>query len=107
MSKVIKIKYGQISDFRHYPVTGVFGGMIHPDLITMTFVADRPILPTTEEVPVDEAGNPIGQPIYTRNSEESILREAQTSISINLDSARIILKWLQEKIDIAESLHEK
>ena len=95
--KTVKIKYVKSNDFKTALATGVYGGLTSTGLINANFFTDRSIIPTHQEIEVDEEGRIHGTPKDTKDGH--MVREVQFGTLLDMNTARIIIDWLNTKID--------
>jgi uncharacterized protein YuzE len=95
-NKKIEIKYLRAYDYRASVSTGVYGGITPTGLISANFYIDRIAVPDSEEIEVSEDGKVVGQPVVHTGAH--LIREVQHGVLMDLNSARVIVNWLNGKI---------
>ncbi len=100
-----KIKYHFIKSnfFRVVHCDGVWGGLTSHRNIQMTFFNERNAIPQSTELEVTEDG----KAIETRQGKVGITRELEVDVVLNIETAKALQKWLEEKIRLAEDLQGK
>ena len=83
-------------------VTGVYGGLTTNGLINANFFNERAVLPDSQMVEVNEDGVIIGKPIDKKDGD--IMRELQSGLLMDVNTARVIIRWLESKIKDLERL---
>lgn len=97
--KVIKFDYIKSRYFRVIHADGVSGGTT-PNLdIHIAFWNERPSIP--EHVEYEETSS--GEVIERIDAPEAIIREVEVSMILNIDTAQIIIDWLQEQVEEVQS----
>lgn len=102
MAKSIKIKYIKANDFKTSLATGVYGGVTGNGLINVNFFTDRAVIPDFQEVEIDDKGRTTGLPKDTRDSDA--VREVQSGIMMDVNTAKVVVAWLDSKIEEHERL---
>ena len=91
------------SDFKTIYGSGVFGGITPQGLININFFTERAPLPKRIVLEIDEkTGSLLGE--VERESKEGLIREVNCGILMDINAAKQLLNWLQEKIDQHEDL---
>ncbi len=93
----IKIRYLKAYDYKASLATGVYGGITANGMINANFFTDRTILPDSQLIEVDDKGVPIGLPKDQKDGD--LLREVQTGILMDVNTAKVIVAWLDSKIE--------
>jgi hypothetical protein len=98
----ISFNYRKSPAFRTVHSDGVFGGVSPKGLITMTFFSERAPIPqqVTHELVAGRLGKELEE---LRVSLEGILREAEVCVVLDIDMARVLVGWLQEKIGLVDA----
>lgn len=96
----IKYKYIFSKDYNPIYVNGAYGGVTPKGEIMASFYLERFGIPFSHTYMVDEEGKLGERPIQTNpdDLEKSLVRFVQSGIVLNYRDARIIHKWLGEKI---------
>jgi hypothetical protein len=100
MEKKVKVKFHIPDNHKLHFTTSVWGGINSKGMIEINFLHDRPPLPKYSVDTVDSFGNIINSEINT--SGYQVVRTVQTGVVMDIDSAKILLNWLREKIDAWE-----
>ncbi len=93
----IKIRYLKSYDYKASLATGVYGGITANGMINANFFTDRTILPDSQLIEVNDSGVQIGLPKDQKDGD--LLREVQTGILMDLNTAKVIVAWLDSKIE--------
>lgn len=105
--KKIKFDYIKSNFFRVIHADGVWGG-IGPGLndIKMVFFNERPAIPqqVTHEIKNGILGEEIKEERVSRNS---IIREVEVDIVMNIHVAKSLKKWLEDKINTIENFERE
>lgn len=101
----INIKYLKAHDFKTILATGVYGGLTSQGLIDANFFTDRPALPDYQVVEVDEKGVMTGPPKDHKDSH--LVREVQFGALMDVNTAKVIVAWLDSKIEEHENNFRK
>lgn len=105
--KKVKFDYIKSNFFRVIHADGVWGG-IGPTLndIKMVFFNERPAIPqqVTHEIKDGVLGEEIKEERVSRNS---IIREVEVNVIMNIHVARAVKKWLEDKINAIEHLERE
>jgi hypothetical protein len=101
-NRKIKIRYIKSYDFKISLATGVYGGIATNGLINVNFFNERAVLPDSQTIEIDENGKTIGKEIDERDGD--ITRELQSGILIDINAAKVVINWLQGKIDEHEKV---
>ena len=100
--KSIEFHYIKSNGFRVIHADGVWGGPTPRGYLTMAFYSERHPIPlklTHEIKPEGTLGDPID-----RDTKEGIVREVEVEVMLDLDMAKSLLPWLEEKIEALEKL---
>lgn len=101
MPKKFKIKYVKAYDYKVFLATGVYGGITGNGLINVNFITDRSVIPEFETAQLDDDDRQIGKPVPTKDS--NAVREVQCGVMLDINTAKLIIAWLQDKINVTES----
>jgi len=95
----VTIDFLKSEQFRVVHADGAFGG-INPRLngLFLTFYSERLPIPNTLVFEVENDGRVGSEVKAQRVSKPGIVREAEVGISMDLEVARSLLLWLQDKI---------
>jgi len=94
----VETHYIKNHDFKTVEGSGVFGGLTNNGQINMNFFTDRAPIPKKIVLEVDPQTGKIVNEIE-RDSKEGIIREVQFGVLLNVDTAKKIIDWLNQKID--------
>jgi hypothetical protein len=92
------------SNFQEFHVDGAFGGVTPRGLISIGFFAERFPIPTSTEFSLSEGGQIGGKIKDGDDSKSGILREFQTGIFMDLNTARELHTFLGQKIVELETI---
>jgi hypothetical protein len=95
----IRFDFIKSNYFRVIHVEGVFGGNSPRGLINMAVFNERWPIPKqiTHEFTDGQSGEEI-----ERTSRDAVVREVEAQLVMNIETAKIICKWLESKIKNAE-----
>jgi hypothetical protein len=96
--KSIKIAYIKSPDFRTNLVTGIYGGLSPNGLLNLNFFVDRVALPNFQTMAVDEKGVSIPNVKPKDTKDSDLVREIQFGVLLNLETARSVINWMQERV---------
>jgi hypothetical protein len=89
--------------FRVIHVNGAFGGFSPDGSVFMAIYSERPTLPDVTVQTVESTGQLGAEIIEQRKGREGIVRELEVGLSMDIKTARSLVKWLEERI----TLHQK
>lgn len=87
--------------FRVVYVDGVFGGLSPSGMITAAMFNERFPIPKHVEHEVTPSG--LGKELQ-REERNSVVREVEVELVLSIDGARVLRRWLDEKIGHLEAL---
>ena len=93
------VHYVKSNDFKTCLSTGAIGGVTPNGLIDINFFVDRNPIP--KKITYKIENGKLGSDIETEGKEGSI-REVTTGIIMDLNTAKSLINWLDEKIKIIE-----
>ena len=99
--KELKIKYQKAYDFKTSFVSGIHGGVGTNGLLTASLFTDRSAMPDSTLVTLGE-NNAIVTMDDIRDSD--MIREAQVAIIMDINTTKLIVGWLNGKIQEMENL---
>ena len=100
----VKFHYVKSNFFRVIHVDGAYGGLTPYGFISCALYSDRQPLPELTENAVREDGI-VGQEIVEHKKiKDGIEREIEVSIVMNLNTAKALQQWLDDKIKTLESM---
>lgn len=94
-TRKIKFDYIKSNYFRVLHVDGVSGGITPNFDIHIAFWNERPPIPN--HVEYEEASD--GGVVQRIDAREALIREVEVSMILNVETANIIIDWLQEQLD--------
>jgi hypothetical protein len=100
-----RIQYDYIKSqyFRTVHAEGIWGGITPRLGIHMDFWSERPSIPKHVAHEITSAGL-IGKEILSETINRStIIREVEVGVTVDLGTAKQIIEWLQQRVDIIES----
>lgn len=101
-TKELRIKYQKAYDFKTSFVSGVHGGLSSNGLITANFFTDRAALPEMNLITVNEKN----QLVKVEDIKDSDgIREAQFAVLMDVTTTKLIINWLQSKVNEFEQLN--
>jgi hypothetical protein len=92
----VDFKYRDAASFRTVRVNGVLGGSTPTGEIYMGIYTQRPLLPETSYLEIDENGRP-GQEILPL-TPQALIREIEVGLILDLPNALAIRTWLDGNI---------
>jgi hypothetical protein len=101
----IEFKYIFPDDYNPKYVNGVYGGVNVQGEIIVSFYLERNGLPLSQTHSITKEGT-LGPAIERKPEDVKRVRFIQNGIVLNLENAKIIHKWLGEKIEKLEELSE-
>ncbi|WKK75585.2 hypothetical protein QYS49_29495 [Marivirga salinae] len=102
MEKKAKIKYNKTNTYQANVSTGAFGGISSTGNICMNFYLERVPLPDNIELTLDESGKPLKEDI--ENGNFISVRDVQSGVIMDINTAKSFHDWLGKKIDELEKL---
>ena len=90
--------YIKTGDFKTVLGSGIYGGLTNTGQINMNFFTDRAPIPTKITFDIDpDNGNILGE--LEREIKEGIIREVHFGVLLDVDTAKSIVSWLNDKIE--------
>jgi hypothetical protein len=90
------------SNFREIHVDGALGGLTPKGLININFFAERFPIPKSTDFEILN-GNSLGERLGdSSDSKDGIIREYEFGVYMDVDTAKELMNWLNEKIQQAE-----
>lgn len=103
----VKFDYLKANHFRDIHVDGVFGGLSPRGYIDMAVYSERYSIPQQTVNPINQNGS-LGKEIKEdRVSRNSVIRELEANLKMDLQSAKNIVTWLKEQIETLEKLNKR
>lgn len=100
----ISFDYLKSNYYREILVTGAQGGLTPRGNIQMTVFAERQPIPNQTVHGVNEDGR-IGNEIKEKRlTRQSIIRSVESTLIMDLDTAKNIMNWLKKNIIMAEKI---
>lgn len=100
----VEFHYIKAAGFRVIHADGVWGGPTPRGYISMSFFSERIPIPRRLVYEVPKSGIIAGNaPPKETETKQGIIREVEADIMVDLETAKSMLVWLQEKVDALES----
>lgn len=100
-SKDITFHYIKNSGYRLFPSDGAFGGITSRGKICVNFFAERAPIPKSTKYKIDKNGSlDLNSAVHSSDSKEGIIREIESGILMDIDTAIQLRDWLTDKINI-------
>lgn len=102
-----KTDYIKSNYFRVIHADGVFGGVTPRGYIQIDVWSERQPIPQqcSYDLIVQGDGTALGKEDRTaRMARDAVIREVEAGIVIDLDLAKSVIKWLEEKVAVLENL---
>ena len=93
--------------FRTVHADGIFGGLTPTGNIHISFWNQRSPIPLLMEYDLSPEGTIGNEIIESRIGKSGMVREIDVGVSMNLDVAVSLRKWLDEKISVLEEAVKK
>ena len=107
----IKFHYKKGHFFRVIHCDGIFGGVSPEGNIHMAIFSQRKALPRQTEHYINPDGKLGQEDLTVREALEGIVREVDADIVMDLNVAKCLIPWLQQKIaereNLEQSMHRK
>ncbi|MCD6117926.1 hypothetical protein J7K93_12995 [bacterium] len=103
--KKMKVKFHIPDNHKLHFTTSVWGGINAKGMLEIHFLHDRPPLPKSSIDTIDNSGHLLRSQINTK--EYNIVRSVQTGVVMDVDSAKNLMKWLNEKIEAWELMNKE
>ena len=105
--KTFTFKYHKVNDFRTVKIDGIYGGLSIKREINMNFYVEaNEIAPSAQHVIQDN--ETVGPQIQVGNPKlYTSIREIQFAVNFDIQTAKSIVVWLNEKIKEADAQVEK
>lgn len=97
--KVMNIRYRNNAAYRSVHASGAYGGIVPSGEIFLGVFSERNHFPECATVEFSDAGD---QGIENVQVEKGIVREMEVGVIMNLNVAKAIKQWLDEKITLIE-----
>ena len=100
----IAFHFQKTANFRVVWADGVFGGVTPSGHLDMVFYSERYPLPKQLVYELRDDGT-LGSEIgEKRVAKDGVVRDAELSVQLSLGTAKSLMKWLGQKIEMAEAL---
>ena len=99
----IRFDYIKGNHYRVVHADGVFGGITHRGLIWATIYSERGAIPVQVTYPVTPERKLGPELMKKRSVRDATIREVECSLMMDLNLARSLRGWLDEKIGTLES----
>ena len=94
----IQYHYNMSNLYRVIHADGAYGGLTPYGYINMNFFAERNTIPESSIHPIEDGR--LGEEILElRTGKKGIIREVETGIVMDVERAKVLVKWLRDKID--------
>ena len=100
-TKSLSVRYRNNAAYRSVHASGAYGGAVPTGEIFLGIFSERTHFPESALVEFDEVTH---QAKETVQVEKGIVREMEVGIIMNLEVAKSIHLWLQEKINFVEGM---
>jgi hypothetical protein len=102
----IKFDFIKTSYFRSIHADGVWGGVNGHLDIAMAFFSERPAIPQQITVPIENGklGNELEE---KRIGRDTVVRDVEISVTMNVEVARAFRQWLDERIRAVDEINAK
>jgi len=98
----VNFHYVKSNFFRVLHVNGAFGGLSPDGGIFMALFNERAPLPDVTVQKVESNGQLGKEVVEQRRSSDGIVRELEVGLSMDIRTARLLLDWLKERIELVE-----
>jgi hypothetical protein len=99
----IRFDYIKSNFFRVIRADGAYGGLTpRGNAIHIAFFSERSAIPLQDTFD-REPGGGLGK-LTDRTVRQAVIREVEVDVMLDLDTARSVSQWLQERIRVAEEL---
>lgn len=102
-----KSDYIKSNYFRVIHADGVFGGLTPRGYIQIDFWSERQPIPQqcSYELVVDGDGMSLGpEDLAARVARDAVVREVEAGVVLDIELAKSMITWLQEKVTVLEKL---
>jgi hypothetical protein len=105
--QTIQFHYIKANLFRVIHVDGAIGGLTPTGDIFVSLYSQRGPIPQITVQEVGETGELGGELMEQRKGREGLVREVEVGLAIRPQIAEQLVKWLQEKIDLAREAQQE
>jgi len=98
----ITYHYKKANDYKTYHMDGVFGGIVSNGNINFNVFTEKVVVPEriTHEISSDMKLKEIKR---VPEQQNEIIRELQANFIMNIETAKVVKKWLEDKISNLEA----
>jgi hypothetical protein len=103
----LKIKYIYSKEYNPKYANGAYGGISPKGEITINFYFERLGLPVSQTFDISQEkkhGKEIS--FEPEDLQKSMIRFVDTGVILNLDTAKEIISWLSEKVELLEKVEK-
>ncbi|MGH9774457.1 MAG: hypothetical protein ACRD50_05855 [Candidatus Acidiferrales bacterium] len=101
---VVPFHYIKSNFFRVVHVDGAIGGPTPSGLIFVSMYSERGAIPQIMVHEITEMGQVGPEHLDERISKKGIVREIEIGAMMHVETAKVLVKWLQEKIELVQKL---
>jgi hypothetical protein len=98
----LRFNYIKSRFFRVVHVDGAYGGLAGRGYITAALYNERLAIPQITEAQIGSDGSVSSEQVI--ESKQHVVREVEVELILDLPSARVFARWLNEKADALEQL---
>ena len=103
----LKVHYLKTKNYRTYHVDGIYGGLTPAGNIYMELFVQRSVTPKVCVHEITQDGILGKEILDKREGKECIIREIESGLIMNLEVAKILRNWIDDKIDKYEKFKEE
>ncbi len=100
----IRFHYQKTNQFRNVRIDGIFGGITATGNIQMDFFSERNPIPKALVFPISPAGVLGDEVEEDRQTKDGVVRDVEFSSVIDVDKAKALVSWLNDKIQAIEGI---
>jgi hypothetical protein len=102
----VKFDFIKSNYFRTIHADGVWGGLNGHLDIAMAFYSERPAIPLQITVPINKGK--LGDELEDKRvGRDSVIRDVEISVTMNVEVARNFRQWLDDKIKAIDEINQK
>jgi hypothetical protein len=102
----VKFDFIKSNYFRTIHADGVWGGLNGHLDIAMAFYSERPAIPQQITVPI--SNGKIGDELEEKRvGRDSVIRDVEISVTMNIEVARNFRQWLDDKIKAIDEINQQ
>ncbi len=102
----VQYHYIKSSQFRVLHADGIVGGPTPNGLIFLGLYSERSAIPQIMVHDITEAGQIGPERIDDRIGKKGIVREVEVGAVMSIETASVVISWLQERIDVIKKFKE-